>query len=401
MRVLVVTSTFPRSSGDSQPAFVYDLCRFLHAQGVFVDVIAPHADGCSRQETMQGIHVYRYRYFFGRLQTLAYNGGILANLKKNRLNYLLIPFFVMAQCFAVWQRVRKQQYDVIHAHWIIPQAAICILLKSCMRNRFPAVLCTSHGGDLYALNGFTLQQLKRWTLYRIDQLAVVSRAMKQYAIASLSMATDRIQVMPMGVDLKYRFKPVDNVVREPLRIIFVGRLVDKKGAVHAIDAVHLLHRDFPGLELVIAGDGPLRESLQQRVKTLELEASVRFLGSVTQQELPALYSSASIAVVPSVIDERGDQEGLGLVAIEAMGCGCAVVVSSMAAMGDIVSDGDTGLVFNMGSIEDLANKLRFLLQHPDERQLMAQRGREYVKQRYDWHAIAAQYRVLLENVISL
>ena len=83
MRILVTASTFPRWQGDTEPPFVFELCRRLQKRGVDIDIIAPHAPGAKAMEVMDGINVYRYRYGPERLEVLAYQGGILANLKRH------------------------------------------------------------------------------------------------------------------------------------------------------------------------------------------------------------------------------------------------------------------------------------------------------------------------------
>ena len=93
MRILVVTSTFPRWINDTEPAFVFELCKRL-SKTFNVTVLAPHAPGSKLIETIEDVQVVRYRYFLNNLQRLTNEGGIMANLKKNSFNNLLIPFFL-------------------------------------------------------------------------------------------------------------------------------------------------------------------------------------------------------------------------------------------------------------------------------------------------------------------
>lgn len=392
-RVLVVTSTFPRWRADSEPAFVFNLCRYLRGRGMDIDVLAPHAAGAARHEVMEGLNVFRYRYFFTRLQSLAYSGGILARLARNPLNYLLVPWFLLAQAVAVIRRIRSVEYDVIHAHWLIPQGLICALARGTLGERAPALVCTSHGGDLYALEYPLFRALKKWAAARSDCLCVVSNAMKIRAL-TLGVDSARIRVMPMGVDLRHTFRPVEGVARVRRRLIFVGRLVEKKGLDTLLEALSRLADEYPDIELLIAGDGPLRVPLERKALALGLSGKAVFLGSVASDRLPDLYSSADIAVVPSVIAASGDQEGLGLVIIEAMGCGCAVVASALDAIGDVV-DAETGLFARPGDPADLAEKIRRLLEDPGYCRRLSERAREKVLSRFDWEITGEAYARLL------
>lgn len=392
-RILVITSTFPRWINDTEPSFVFDLCRYLHGKGLQIDVIAPHATGAEKQELLDGINVYRYQYFISSLQTLAYSGGILANLKKNLLNYLLVPFLVFAQALAIYRRLNNTNYRLIHAHWLIPQGCICAFINRLLRRKAPALICTSHGGDLYALNNFIFTRIKKWTIDRCAHFCVVSSAMKKVAM-KMGVNSGKISVMPMGVDLINEFKPVPEIKRNDQRLIFVGRLVEKKGASCLLDAMASVTKAIPDAELLIVGDGPLRTTLEQKAKQLGLDDHVQFHGSVPHHQLPELYSSASIAVVPSIIDSAGDQEGLGLVIIEAMGCGCAVIASDLDAIRDIVNN-KTGLLAKPSSSSDLAEKIQTLLLDLELQKKLSIDGRKRVIEMFDMNIAGQRYYNLI------
>ena len=400
MRILVVTSTFPRWQNDTEPAFVYELCMRLHRLGANLDVLAPHAPAAKTREQMNGIKVYRYRYCPERLEILAYRGGILANLRRHWFGFLIIPFLLLFQGIAVWRRLGNEKYDLVHAHWIIPQGFICVLanLLHSRRNRKPLV-CTSHGGDLYALRNRPFTAIKKFVMEQLSHLCVVSRTMQETCIASGARA-ERISVLPMGVDLKRTFIPRADVVRRDNRLVCVGRLVEKKGIVYLIDAVAIIKKAIPDIELLLVGNGPELPAIKQRIKQLCLERNVTLAGSVSNPELPALYASAAVAVIPSIVDRSGDQEGFGLVIVEALGCGCAVVASDLPAIHDIVRHGQNGLLARPGDVADLADKIMLLLRDRKLRDRLAANGRESVCSRFDWEEITAQYHKLFVGLAA-
>lgn len=376
LRILVLTSTFPRWAGDTEPSFVFNLCKYLQQQGIEVDVVAPHADGASKYEIMDNIAVYRYQYFFGRFETLAYAGGIMANLKKNSMNYLLVPFLLFFQAVAVLRRLSAGNYRLIHAHWLIPQGCICMLVRKILGRRNLPVLCTSHGSDLYSLDTPVFRGLKKWTIKNSSCLSVVSQAMKKVAQELCDDKHD-IRVIPMGVDLKNTFVPVPGITRNDRRLIFVGRLVEKKGIQILIEAMDKIRQNIPDIELLVIGDGPLRASLEYESHRLELEQHIHFSGAVTHEQLPELYSSAAVAVIPSV-----DQEGLGLVVVEALGCGCAVVASDLDAIREIV-DAETGLLAKPADSQDLAEKIQTILLDRELQERQSANGRKRVTGIFD------------------
>jgi len=395
-RILVTTSTFPRWPGDTEPGFVYELCRSLSEQGIDVDVLAPHADGARDFELMHDIRVYRYRYFSSRLQSLAYSGGILANLKNNPLNLIQVPFFLVSQLFALYRLLGSGNYGLVHAHWVIPQAMVCALANLLRPNNPVAIVCTSHGGDLYGLNNPFFRQIKKWTIRHCEYFCVVSSAMQRKAM-ELGAPADKVRVMPMGVDLEHRFTPVADIGRKDNRIIYVGRLVEKKGVSYLLEAMIGVIKEFPDVELIIVGDGPYRPALEQQTISTGLAGYVKFRGKVMNEQLPALYSSASIAVVPSIIAASGDQEGLGLVIIEALGCECAVIASSLEPIKDVL-DEHTGCLVRPGSAVDITEKIRLLLRDRDLRTRLARQGRQKVLNRFDQRITSASYVRLLEEV---
>ncbi|NNE37481.1 MAG: glycosyltransferase [Gammaproteobacteria bacterium] len=393
MRILVLTSTFPRWVNDKEPEFVLDLCRYLNSNSIEIDVLAPHSHGAAKYEAMDNISVYRYQYYFNQYQSLAYAGGIMANLKSNPFRYFQLPFFILFQTIALMSRLGKVEYDLIHAHWLIPQGFIAAIVKTISRNKNIQIICTSHGGDLYALDNSVFRILKRWTINQCREFCVVSQAMERKA-ASLGIIGDQIHVMPMGVDFDKLFRPVPGIQRKQRQIIFVGRLVEKKGVDILINSFAEVSRTLPGCNLQIIGDGPKRPELEKLMKELGLEENVLFSGSVNHHALPKYYSSASLAIVPSIVAASGDQEGLGLVSLEAMGCGCAVIASSLEAIGDVI-DNDTGVLVNPGDSSELSRAIIDLLNDPQKRMKLAQQGQEKARQLFSWEVSGGRYLELI------
>ncbi len=271
-KILVITSTFPRWQGDKEPPFVYELSKRL-TQHYTVHILAPHAEGAAITEQVGQLHITRFRYFFTKYQTLAYNSGILSNLKQNRWRYLLVPLFIMAEWFALVRLLRQEKFDLIHAHWLVPQGLVALLAFAFFKNP-PPLLCTSHGGDLFALRGKLFKKLKQWVLNRTTALTVVSQAMRKTA---LSLGATQIEVIPMGVDVINQFVPPLTTQREN-SLLFVGRLVEKKGLHYLLAALPLIVKEHPNVTLIIAGSGSYEPTLKKQVTDLKLNQFVKFCG---------------------------------------------------------------------------------------------------------------------------
>ena len=388
----MLTSTYPRWAGDTEPAFVHALCRKL-ATHFDIRVIAPHAPGAACSESLDGVQVFRFRYLPERWETLAYGGGIPARLRLEPWRLVQVPCFVAGLLCAAWSAVRDHAADIIHAHWVIPQGLVAAIVRG--GSRAPALVCTAHGADLFIGEGFLGRFLKRWALRRVQTLTVVSRAMVEPALA-LGVPKEAVEVASMGADLETCFVPGDEA-RMPGRILFAGRLVEKKGVNILLEAFARVRTRRPELRLVIAGDGPERARLQLRAAGLGIADDVEFAGAVPAEKLAALFRSSAMAVFPFIVAADGDREGFGLVVIEAQGCACPVIASDLPAVRDSIVDGETGLLTPSGDAVALADRIDRLLEDTALAHRIALNGRRAAAESFGWDAVAERYcRILLD-----
>ena len=391
--LLVLTSTYPRWKGDPEPGFVHELAKRLTDQFRVV-VLGPHAPGASTMEILDGVEVHRYRYAPSRLETLVNDGGIVANLRSHRWKSFLVPGFVLAQAWRSWRLCRDLDVDVIHAHWLLPQGLIAAMLQGLPGRRIPFVV-TSHGADLYALKGRVLDAMRRSVVDRAAAITVVSNSMRD-ELSRIGADPVKVEVLSMGVDLDERFKPLD-LDRDPNELLFVGRLVEKKGVHVLIDAMVEILRARPSTRLTIAGFGPEEERLKDQARTLGVDGATHFLGPIPQAELPALYSRAALFVAPFIEASDGDREGLGLVTIEAIACNCPVVVGDLPAIRDVLDqDGAEYMRVPPGDASALAQTVLSNLASPAQRGEIVRSIRARLRKRFNWHEVAHAYaRALL------
>jgi glycosyltransferase involved in cell wall biosynthesis len=391
--ILVLASTFPTSENDTQPEFIKKLCQELseHAE---ITVLLPSAPNTCSRETINNIKIIRFRYFLKKWETLSYGSGILSNLKANKWKWLLVPFFLIAQQLAVIKLIVIGKFDLVHAHWIIPQGLVAAISKTIIKT--PPIVITAHGADLFALKHPILKKIKSWILNNADDITVVSKSMKNYCTSQLNISKKKISVLSMGVDLTKRFVLADNNLRTRNKLI----LVEKKGVTFLIQALPNILIAHPDTTLKIIGDGPFRASLEDEVRRLKLQNNVSFLGAVINKDIPQHLQTSSIALVPSIIGEDGDQEGLGLVAVEAMGCGCAVVASDLPALHDVIIDQETGLFTIPTSPQSISEKVIQLLSDETLRKTLANQGNKYVFSKFEWSSIGSSYWTLLTKMIE-
>lgn len=394
---MVLTSTYPRWLGDQEPGFVHELCKRL--TGDFdVTVLGPHAIGALTEEIMDGVHVRRYRYAPAAWETLVNSGGIVINLKRRPWKWLLVPGFLLAQAWVTWKLIRRWHPDVIHAHWLVPQGFLVAALSRIVR-RPPPYLVTSHGADLFALRGRSFNALKRFVVRRASAVTVVSHAMLN-ELASIGADVSKVEIQPMGVDLTERFTRDTSVPRSQHEILFVGRLVEKKGLRYLIDAMPAIMVAYPQAHLTVSGFGPEEPVLRNQVHALGLDDKVHFVGAVVQTDLPALYRRAAVFVAPFVQAKSGDQEGLGLVSVEAIGCGCPVIISDLATASDVLSN-TTGVVsVPQRDSFALAQAVQRVLAAPEQYRNAVIVDRHQMMHRFDLGAVSQRYAQILQRLIS-
>jgi len=270
-KLLVLTSTYPRWEKDTEPKFVYYLSQEL-AKSFDTHVLAPHYPGAARQEFHGDVKVHRFRYAPDAIEHLTYNGGILPNLKRDRWKWLLVPLFLGLQLLQMLSLQRRYRFDAVHCHWLIPQGVLVSIFKLF----YPKVriLTTSHGGDLYGLQGSAFNAVKRWVIRQSNSISVVSEAMKQ-SVYEQQLTSGPVQVRSMGVDLQHHFTlPPENTERDGL--VFVGRLVEKKGVSYLIEAIALLKQQGRPAKLTSVGDGPDKPQLELQARQLQLDDCIHF-----------------------------------------------------------------------------------------------------------------------------
>lgn len=392
--LLVLASTYPRWANDPEPGFVHELGRRLTASFQVI-VLCPHAAGAQPCEMMDGVEVVRYRYAPSSLETLVNNGGIVTNLRRHRWKLLLVPGFVLAQAWHAWRLCRQRKVAVIHAHWLIPQGLIAALLQKLPGTSIPFVV-TSHGADLYALRSPALQALKRLVLNRSSSATVVSSAMRM-AVEQMGSDIRKVCVVPMGVDMAQRFTPGHGLLRSSSELLFVGRLVEKKGLRHLLDALPMVLAALPEVRLTIAGFGPDEAFLQARTKELGLQDAVNFIGALAQKDLPVFYQRAALFVAPFVKTASGDQEGLPVALMEAIACGCPVIAGNVAGLQDIFGSTMHSCIVDPQDASALAAAIIDRLRNEQQARKQALDMRTALQDRLGWEHVSSRYAKLLEQ----
>lgn len=283
-----------------------------------------------------------------------------------------------------WLRaIAETRPAVVHAHFgssALPASRIARAL------RVPLVV-TYHGMDItVAARTAAEAERRRRAFAAADRVIAVSHFIAD-ALRAAGCPEGKIVVHYIGVDTS-RFTP-GPAPRAAHEVLYVGRLVEKKGVTHLIRAMAEVRRAVPAAELTVAGDGPLREGLEREAAQLGVPA--RFLGVQTPAQVQELMRRAAVLCGPSIADARGNAEGLPITFLEAQACGLPLIVSTSGGTGEGIVHGETGFLFSPGDEALLAQQLRTLLGDPELRARMSVAARAHVERHFD---LARQTAVL-------
>ncbi|MFJ8930190.1 glycosyltransferase family 4 protein [Streptomyces sp. NPDC102364] len=306
-------------------------------------------------------------------------------------------------------RVTKRAAGLLRAHgctsvWFGAAAPLGLMAPALRRAGASSIVATTHGHEA----GWAQLPASRQLLRRIgegtDTITYLGEYTRSRIAAALTpAAAERMAQLPPGVDEK-TFHPGSggDAVRARLGltdrpvVVCVSRLVPRKGQDTLILAMPKILAAVPDAVLLIVGGGPYEKDLRKLAAETGVADSVRFTGSVPWEELPAHYGAGDVFAMPCRTRRGGlDVEGLGIVYLEASATGLPVVSGDSGGAPDAVLDGETGWVVRGGSEAESADRIVTLLQDPELRRRMGERGREWVEEKWRWDLLAERLRGLL------
>jgi len=398
--VLFLTQTYPRFEGDTAGPFIRDLARGLVRGGDRVTVLAPHAEGLAESWDDGGVEVITFRYAPERHEVLGYGRTLEADERVKGKAALTAPLYALAARQAVSRQLRRRRFDLVHAHWIVPNG----VAAAAAGGRVPLAVGL-HGSDVFLAEKPGVRHAARWALGRTRLLTGCSPELVD-RVRALGFPAERSRVIPYGVDVT-AFSPAParrevwrgllGVPPEAPLLLGVGRMATKKGFQVLIEILPALMEEFPELRVVLAGGGDLLDGFKEAARPWEHR--VFFPGSVLRDTLPDLFRAADVFTLPAVHDGKGNVDGLPNVILEAMASGLPVVASGISGIPLAVEDGRTGLLVPEGNPAALLTALRRLLTYPGEAREMGERGRRKAEAELTWDAVAARYREGYEAVL--
>ncbi len=380
MNVLIITHEYPPIGGGGANACMNLAGEYAKA-GYQITIVTVWYDGLEEEEYSGGVRIIRLK---AKRKHLAHCGF------PEMLDFL---WKALHKADALCKR---EKFDICQVFFAIPSGPVAWCLKK--KYGLP-YLIRFGGGDipgfqerfrvLYKLIG----PFEKIIWKQADALVANSQGLKK--LAADFYDKKEIRIITNGVDEKWFLTGEDADIgrrsQEEIRLLFVSRLIERKGLQFILPVLPEISRQAgKKVTLTIVGDGPYRTVLEQITKDRHLAGSVTFAGQREKRELPQLYRSADIFILPS------QKEGMPNVVLEAMAGGLPIVMTPCEGSLELI-DGNGYAV----PAEQFAEKIVCLCRDNALRRQMGERSRQLVRERFQWGRVAAEYLKLMEAICHL
>lgn len=377
IRILIASFAYTPLVGGAEIA-VREITDRIDPSDIAFDMVTVRTAGLPRCERIGNITVHRVGF-------LPHGEGALSRLIRGMAKLL----FVKLACWKMLRLHYKHRYDAV---WSIMAAfaGFAALFFKLLHPSVPFILTLQEGIPLEEIRRRVRfgRPLFRMLFRKANVVQAISNYLARFA--KEEGAVENPVVIGNGVAVEHFSAPIDPAQRAVIRglwqaavgdtILFTASRLAYKNAIDI--CIQSLTHSAPSVRLVIAGEGPLRASLQELVDRLHLSSRVRFIGTVSHEELPLFLQSADVFVRPS------RSEGFGNSFVEAMAAGVPVIATNAGGIPDFLTDEETGLVVPIDDEKALAQAVERLSADGELRTRIVAQARQMVAKRYDWGTIA-------------
>jgi len=381
--VLFLSNAYPDFESSYRGIFIKKMAFLLKKEGLKLTIVTPKIyRGSCYFEKQNGIKVYRFP-FFARDKLL---------IEYKKIPYLRMGLYYLTGFFLTLYAMLKNKCDVIHAHWAIPTGLIGTWVGTLLRK---PVVVTIHGSDLrMAIErpGF-LRKIFVYVCKNATHLNCVSE-MQEKEMVQLGILGEKISIIPMGVDEEFLEMGKNRKIelnKRPFTILSNRNLLPIYNVSLLIRAIPIILKEEPETKFLIAGDGAEKGALERKVKNLNINSSVTFLGRVPHEEMPNLLSQADIYVSTSLYD------GTSVSLLEALASGAFPVVTDIPSNREWIADGDNGFLVPKENENLLAKKIMDAIRDHGLLGEAHEKNRKIVEQRAYWRENIKKIAELYQN----
>lgn len=408
VRILTITSSYPKFDGDTTAPFIASITKQLAGRGHELTVVLPARNDLVL-EPVAGVTFRPFRYApTDGLSVFGYAEALRADVALKSATYLAAPLALVSGAARLFLEARRGGYDVLHAHWVVPNGAMAWPASSA--HGLPLVV-SLHGSDVFMSE--TKAGFGRAAKLAFGRARQATACSDDLADRSLALgARERPHVIPYGVDADafapeaaFRnpadlaaFRASIGVPAGAIFVVAVGRLVYKKGFEFLIDAIAELRDRRPEVHLAILGKGDLLAELERRADDAGITERVSFAGNVERDALPRYYQTADILAVPSVRDASGNVDGLPNVLLESMASGRAIVATDIAGIPQALRGGTDGVLVPEKDAAALARAIAELADAPERRRTLGASARVRAQREFNWSLVGERFESVLRTV---
>ena len=407
IKLCIITHSYPRFEGDWRSNFIESLARAYAKNAVDVTVFVPYAVNFNREPIDDdGVKIVSYKYVpFRSLHTIGYGHSMKSDLIIDVQDLLLMPFLLFVGMIRFAALLRKEKFDVIQAHWAVPNTLIAVFGRALAFSR--AKIFTSFpGSDVTVITRLGwIGRIFAKIIARSDYLSCNSSDLKEDLVKA-GLDENKVDFVIYGVDDQKIFFSENE--RTALRrawgvsgddsvLLLIGRFVPKKGFSTAFQALKYITERRKNVKLVVVGDGPLKSEYLAILEKDRTGSYVKFVGEIPTYELRNYYSACDIFLMPS---RRLPSDGLNVVVPEAMACGRAIVASRVGGNDLVVFDGINGYLHDENDPKQLAQCVLKLVEDPELKNEMGSNSLKLVRDRFTWNAIVKYYLERYRDTIS-
>lgn len=287
------------------------------------------------------------------------------------------------------KNLKKYNIDIVLAEYLDTAANV---MPICRQLNIP-IIATAFGYDISIFSHIKKYEVKYKALFDYcKNIVIVSEHMKKNLL-ELGCNPQKIVYSPTGPNPVF-FET--NPTFETKNIVAIGRFVEKKAPHITILAIHKVKQTFPDVRLIFAGNGPLMYICKDLVSYLDLNDNITFLDFINTDKQKEILEKSYMFIQHSRVAENGDSEGTPVAILEASAAGLPVVSTFHAGIPAVVKDKQTGYLVNEGNIEDMANKIKALLQNEETAKQFGRAGKKFIHENF-----SLQHHIdILNNLIE-
>lgn len=413
MKIAFIVSKFPLLS----ETFILNQITGLIDLGHEVDIYAEGKGDITKVHSdVEKYNLINHTYYIGKpnnrvWRTIKMLGLVAINLHRNP-----ITLFHSLNIFRYGEKAKnldlfyaaihllkkRKNYDIIHGHFGPNGLKGCFLREAGILNG-KKLITTFYGNDVSEYVKKYGNNVYKQLFSKGDYFLCLSNFMK-YQLIELGCTSEKLFIHSLGIDCsKFYFTPRKKSSDGTVKLLTIARLVDKKGVEYAIRAIANIVDRSQNIQLQydVVGDGYLREELQNLIEQLNISTNITLLGWKKQQEVVEILNQSHALIVPSVTGKRGDQEGTPTVLMEGMAMGLPIVSTYHSGIPEVVEDGVTGFLVPERDVDALAEKLNYLIEHPEIWSEMGLAGRKFVEENYDINKLNDKLVTIYQHLLNI